>query len=44
MVVSFAPGMRSPMHYTKSLDYGIILEGEVELLLDNGDIRVMKAG
>ena len=32
------------MHRTVSLDYGIVLEGEVELILDSGEKRVMKPG
>ena len=32
------------MHRTVSLDYGIVLEGEVELVLDSGEVRAMKAG
>ncbi|KAL8851870.1 MAG: hypothetical protein Q9221_003192 [Calogaya cf. arnoldii] len=32
------------MHRTQSLDYGIVLEGEVECLLDSGEVRVMKRG
>lgn len=35
-VVEAPPGSRSPMHRTNSLDYGIVLEGEVELELDDG--------
>lgn len=38
------PGTSSPMHRTQSLDYGIVLEGEVELELDNGISAQMKAG
>lgn len=34
--VDFPPGHRSPMHRTSSLDYGIVLEGAVELELDGG--------
>ncbi|KUJ07457.1 uncharacterized protein LY89DRAFT_711997 [Mollisia scopiformis] len=34
--VDMAPGSLSPMHVTKSLDYGIVIEGEVELVLDGG--------
>jgi hypothetical protein len=30
------------MHKTSSIDYGIIIEGEVELELDGGDKRLMK--
>ena len=32
------------MHRTVSLDYGVVLEGEIELTLDSGDSRVMKRG
>lgn len=32
------------MHRTQSLDYGIVLEGEVELILDSGEKRAMKVG
>ncbi|TKA42709.1 hypothetical protein B0A54_07552 [Friedmanniomyces endolithicus] len=37
-------GHVSPMHRTVSLDYGIVLEGEVELILDSGEKRAMKRG
>ncbi|KIJ40894.1 hypothetical protein M422DRAFT_256082 [Sphaerobolus stellatus SS14] len=33
-----------PMHTTKLIDYGLILEGEIELELENGDKTVLKAG
>jgi quercetin dioxygenase-like cupin family protein len=39
-----APGTRSPMHRTESLDYGICLEGEVDLELDGGDAVTVHAG
>ncbi|KAK5129997.1 hypothetical protein LTR08_002552 [Meristemomyces frigidus] len=42
--VDMPPGSLSPMHRTVSLDYGIVLEGEVELVLDSGEVRTMKAG
>jgi quercetin dioxygenase-like cupin family protein len=29
-------GERSPMHRTQSIDYGIVLEGEIWLVLDDG--------
>ena len=32
------------LHRTKSLDYGIVISGEIELILDSGESRVMKAG
>ena len=33
----FPPGVISPMHRTQSVDYGIVLEGEVVLVLDDGE-------
>lgn len=38
------PGVTSPMHRTVSLDYGIVVYGEVELILDSGETRTLKAG
>ncbi|KAH6649277.1 hypothetical protein F5144DRAFT_477599 [Chaetomium tenue] len=42
--VDMPPGATSPMHRTVSLDYGVVLEGEVELVLDSGETRVMRRG
>ena len=39
-----APGATSPMHRTVSLDYGVVLEGEVELVLDSGEKRLLQRG
>lgn len=43
-IVDMAPSVTSPMHRTVSLDYGVVLEGEVELILDSGEKRIMKRG
>jgi quercetin dioxygenase-like cupin family protein len=43
-MVDMPPGATSPMHRTVSLDYGVVLEGEVELILDNGESRTMRRG
>ena len=43
-VVDMLPGEESPMHRTNSIDYGIILEGEVELELDDGVKKTIGAG
>ncbi|KKK15733.1 hypothetical protein P175DRAFT_0539169 [Aspergillus ochraceoroseus IBT 24754] len=43
-VVDMNPGSISPMHRTVSLDYGVVLEGEVELVLDSGETRLLKRG
>lgn len=42
--IDMVPGHLSAMHRTVSLDYGIVLEGEVELILDSGEKRAMKPG
>jgi quercetin dioxygenase-like cupin family protein len=42
--VDVAPGHLSPMHRTVSLDYGVVIEGEVELVLDSGETRLLKRG
>lgn len=42
--VDVAPGHTSPMHRTVSLDFGIVLEGDIELILDSGETRRMAAG
>jgi quercetin dioxygenase-like cupin family protein len=42
--VDIPPGKTSPMHKTVSLDYGVVLEGEVELVLDSGETRLMRRG
>ncbi|KAL1965787.1 hypothetical protein VTN77DRAFT_5108 [Rasamsonia byssochlamydoides] len=43
-IVDFPPYLTSPMHRTVSLDYGVVLEGEVELILDGGESRILKRG
>ena len=43
-VVDMSPGLRCAMHRTVSLDYGVVLEGEVELILDSGETRILKRG
>lgn len=42
--VTIMPGRLSSMHRTMSLDYGVVLEGEVDLILDSGDVRQLGAG
>lgn len=36
-------GLQSPVHRTESIDYGIVLEGEITLVLDDSEV-VAKAG
>ncbi|KAL2793846.1 hypothetical protein BJX66DRAFT_305243 [Aspergillus keveii] len=42
--VDFAPKGPPLMHRTQSLDYGIVLEGEIEMTLDSGEKRLLKRG
>ncbi|OCK80380.1 cupin domain-containing protein [Lepidopterella palustris CBS 459.81] len=42
--VDIPPNTACAMHRTVSLDYGAVLEGEIELLLDSGEKRLMKRG
>jgi quercetin dioxygenase-like cupin family protein len=39
----FPPGVVSPMHRTQSVDYGIVLDGEVVLVLDDSE-TVLRTG
>ena len=43
-ITDMLPGKQSPMHRTNSIDYGIVLEGEIELELEDGAKRTIKQG
>ncbi|HET9093913.1 MAG TPA: cupin domain-containing protein [Solirubrobacteraceae bacterium] len=43
-IVDLPPGARSPMHRTESVDYGVVLEGEVTLVLDGGSDTTLGPG
>lgn len=43
-VVEFAPGVAPRNHRTDSIDYGIVLKGEIDMELDNGKVVKLKAG
>lgn len=43
-MVDFAPSCVSPMHRALSIDYGIVIEGEMEIELDTGEKRTMTQG
>lgn len=43
-VVDFSPNLPGIMHRTQSLDYGIVLEGEIEMVLDSGETRLLGKG
>jgi quercetin dioxygenase-like cupin family protein len=42
-VIDFAPGNVPRMHRTETIDYVIVLEGEIEMDMDNSTVK-MKAG
>jgi quercetin dioxygenase-like cupin family protein len=46
-VIEFAPasdgGRRSPMHRTGTIDYGVVIEGEIVLILSDSEV-VLEAG
>jgi quercetin dioxygenase-like cupin family protein len=43
-IVDSAPGYECIMHRTQSLDYGIVLEGTIEMILDSGERKLMRRG
>ncbi len=43
-VVDMLPLTTAPMHRTSSLDYGIVVSGEIELLLDDGAATLVGQG
>ena len=43
-IVDMLPGGASPMHRTDSIDYGIVLSGEVEMELDDGSRTLLGPG
>ncbi|KAK3291333.1 uncharacterized protein B0H64DRAFT_378080 [Chaetomium fimeti] len=42
--VDFAPGYACGMHRTQSLDYGIVMEGTVDMVLDSGECHTLRRG
>ncbi|MCJ1482539.1 hypothetical protein MMC06_002705 [Schaereria dolodes] len=43
-ISDFPPGAKTPMHRTISLDYAVILSGEIVMHMDGGDETVVRAG
>lgn len=43
-IVDFPPAYTSPMHRSLSINYNVVIEGEVEVLLDSGEARTLKRG
>ena len=43
-IVDFAPGFDCMMHRTQSLDYGVVIQGDIELVMDSGETQMMHPG
>jgi len=43
-IVDFPPENQPLMHRTQSLDYGVVLEGSLEMWLDSGECHVLNRG
>ena len=43
-LVDFKPESDPMMHRTQSLDYGVVLEGSIELVLDSGEVKLLQRG
>jgi quercetin dioxygenase-like cupin family protein len=39
-VVDFPPGAKGEMHRTPSIDYAVVLEGEIDMLLPGAEVRL----
>lgn len=43
-IISMAPGAESGMHRTMTLDTVVVVEGEVEITLDSGEMQTLRTG
>ncbi|KAJ5159891.1 uncharacterized protein N7482_006895 [Penicillium canariense] len=43
-IIEVPPGAAVPMHRTTTLDYGVIIDGTTELILDSGEKKTLKKG
>lgn len=43
-MVDFDPGYQCLMHRTQSLDFGIVLDGTIEMILDSGETATLNKG
>ena len=43
-MVDFCPKSEPLIHRTQSLDYGVVIEGSVEMVLDSGETKLMQRG
>jgi quercetin dioxygenase-like cupin family protein len=43
-MVDRAPRTQSAMHRSQTVDYGVVLEGEMEMLMDSGESVILRPG
>ncbi|GAE00304.1 hypothetical protein AFUA_2G00160 [Paecilomyces variotii No. 5] len=43
-VIEVPPKIDIPMHRTASLDYGVVIDGTTELVLDSGETKILQKG
>ncbi|CAK7205540.1 hypothetical protein SEUCBS139899_008317 [Sporothrix eucalyptigena] len=43
-ITNIKPGDVAPMHRTETIDYAVVVSGEIVLSLDNGEETILKAG
>lgn len=43
-MVDRSPGSSSAMHRTQSLDYGVVIEGEMEMIMETGEKYLLQKG
>jgi quercetin dioxygenase-like cupin family protein len=43
-MVDRSPGSSSAMHRTQSMDYGVVIEGEMDMIMDSGQVVTLKQG
>jgi uncharacterized cupin superfamily protein len=39
-MVDFPPGAKGEMHRTRSIDYAVVIEGEIDMLLPHGEVHL----
>ncbi|KAF3909206.1 hypothetical protein ABW20_dc0102183 [Dactylellina cionopaga] len=40
----FAPGAECPAHRTGTIDFGVVVDGELELVIEGGNNKILKRG
>ncbi|MET9327639.1 cupin domain-containing protein [Tsukamurella sp. NPDC003166] len=43
-IVDWAPNSEFPEHRTATVDYGVVLSGELQAVLDSGEVATLRAG